>query len=166
MSAIPTIQIKQSFAERMQALGLAPTDLAKLCGISQSQASQIANGRKPHASGTELVNRWLEKCEELAAKAHPIPVNWGNTETVRDVMTLIRTDQLKIEIEPSGEKKSMEAKIYPTLPEDITARSILRAGPAQFAELENQFGLDQLFERFEAYLKEVDERVAARNAHQ
>jgi transcriptional regulator with XRE-family HTH domain len=160
------IQGKTNFAARMEAIGLAASDLAKLSGISKSQASEIANGRKPHASGTELVDRWLAKCEELAAKARPLPIDWRSTETVRDVMTLIRTDQLKIEIEPSGEKKSMEAKIYPTLPGDITARSILRAGPTQFAELENQFGLDQLCERFEAYLKEVDERVAARNAHQ
>jgi hypothetical protein len=29
--------------------------------------------------------------------------------------------------------------------------------------LENQFGFEALFERFEAYLKEVDEAVAARN---
>jgi transcriptional regulator with XRE-family HTH domain len=143
MSAIPTIQIKQSFAERMQALGLAPTDLAKLCGISQSQASQIANGRKPHAAGTELVDRWLSKCEELARKAYPIPIDWRSTQTVRDVMTLIRTDQLKIEIE-TGEKKSMEEKSYPPLPSEFSGQRLLKLTQPQFDELEELYGLEQL----------------------
>jgi hypothetical protein len=136
-------QDKTNFAARMEKIGLAPSDLAKLSGISKSQASEIANGRKPHASGSELVDRWLSKCEELARKAYPLPIDWRSTEIIRDVMTWIRTDQLKIEIE-TGEKKSMEEKSYPPLPSELSGQRLLKLTQPQFDELEEIYGLEQL----------------------
>ncbi len=92
-------QFRHDLPARMRALGISAIALGKLTGLSRTQSFEVANGnRTPHANNIEIVDRFLAKCEELAQKVHPIPIDWNRVETIRDIFTSIRMGYLEIKI--------------------------------------------------------------------
>jgi hypothetical protein len=155
-------------SDKLSTLNLSIAGAAALVGGTPGNLNAELHGIRPMRNDKFLrLDRTLTQLIEIQASVAPLALDFKNVDLVKTWLDKWESGELKITLGPNelkGERKEMEEeRIYPPLPEDISARAILKAGPSQFKELENQFGFEALFERFEAYLKEVDEAVAARN---
>jgi hypothetical protein len=151
--------------EKLERLNLSIACASALVGGSPGNLNAELHGVRSMKNDKYLrLDKILGQLLEMQEAISPLVLDFKNVERVKDWLERWSNGELKIETNGKGERKVMEEKIYPALPQDISARAILKAGPTQFKELENQFGFEQLFERFEQYLAEVDKQVATRNA--
>jgi methylphosphotriester-DNA--protein-cysteine methyltransferase len=103
-------EIRESLKQRLDALNTSLTVAADIAGTTVSQLSRFLNG----TTGTDFkdlqrIHRVVSAMEMLADQASPLPIDFRNTAKIRELISKIQKDNLKILILDFAEQRPTSA---------------------------------------------------------
>lgn len=90
-------EIKESLKDRLAEINASMTNVSEISGISLSALSNFVSGRfGVPLQDLQRLHRCVSAMELLALQAAPLPIDFRNTAKIRDLISKIQKDNLKI----------------------------------------------------------------------
>lgn len=106
----PKDELRETLPGRMAALGVQPTNLAELVGISPQHLSNFLSGRRDlDIQDVVKIRNIMSELESLANICNPIPVNFKNLQAIRQLLLTI--NDLKVTVRPDDYPK-LKSMVY------------------------------------------------------